>query len=327
MYFYNYSNLSYIFIQLIKVMYIKGKYKIIRKHDCDFWNLTYYRLIKNKFFWYFKFSLLHRMKDMFFKKQFRLPPKNVLQIVPIQGLLKERSFYNPFLNKIDRHFIKYKQLNFYKLFLKRGLRYTTHIYRRLHYYRHASSKDLLLGTKSNFRIYKPKTRSLFQRQKMFFKEITLFYNNFDNIKLKRFGKLGRKGQFGGVNFFFFLLESRVDSIVLRLNYASRFILRELIKSRKVLVGDKVITYMNYIVKKHTLVTFVPEMRRKVLRELKRKLKKRVFFVQPPFYLEINYRTLMILIVPKLIDPSFVPYPFLKSKSSLLAGLHTILWGW
>jgi hypothetical protein len=53
----------------------------------------------------------------------------------------------------------------------------------------------------------------------------------------------------------------------------------------------------------------------------------MFFSQPPYYLEINYRTLIIVLVPKLIDPSFVPYPFLRSKSSLITGLHTVLWGW
>merc|ERR1739848_45526 len=136
---------------------------------------------------------------------------------------------------------------------------------------------------------------------------TLFYNGFDNTKLRRFGKLGRKGKFGGINFFFFLLESRLDSIILRLNLACKFVVRELIKSKKILVDEKAITYLNYVVKK--------------------RIKTKSFFVQPPFYLEINYRTLIILIVPKLIDPSFVPYPFLKSRSSILSGLYTVLWGW
>merc|ERR1712188_42257 len=137
-------------------------------------------------------------------------------------------------------------------------------------------------------------------------------NNFDLIKLKRFSKLGRKGQFGGVNYFFLLLESRVDSIILRFNLALKFVLLRFIRSGKVLVNDKPITYPNYIVKKNSFVHFALDTR---------------VLVQPPFYFEINYRLLIILIVPKLIDPSFVPYPFLDSKSSFLAGLHTILWGW
>merc|ERR1712053_21499 len=100
---------------------------------------------------------------------------------------------------------------------------------------------------SSYRIYKPFNRTPFEKKKMFFKQVTLFYNNFDNTKLKRFGRLGRKGQFGGINYFFLLLESRIDSIVLRLNLGNKFLMRELIRSRKVLVEGKPITYLNYMV--------------------------------------------------------------------------------
>ena len=43
-------------------MHIKGRYKLIRKHDCDFWNLTYFKPKKNRFFSYFKFSLISKLK-------------------------------------------------------------------------------------------------------------------------------------------------------------------------------------------------------------------------------------------------------------------------
>lgn len=309
-------------------MYIKGRLKLIRKHDCDFWNLTYYRVAQNRFFNYFKFSLIYRLKQLTKKRELRLLPRRTLKIASLQGYSKSRSYFNPFLNKGDGNLINVKnKINFYKLFLKRGLRFVTYIYRRCFYYRHAFSNDLLLGVKSSFRIYKPVRRSFFQKKKFFFKQITLFYNNFDTTKLKRFGRLGRKGKFGGVNFFFLLLESRVDSVILRLNLGCKFIMRELIKSKKVLVNDEPISYLNYIVKKNTFISFVDRIKDIIYSNLIYKISIKMFFVQPPFYLEINYRTLIILLVPKLIDPSFVPYPFLKSKSSLLAGLHTVLWGW
>lgn len=309
-------------------MYIKGRLKLIRKHDCDFWNLTYYRVAQNRFFCYFKFSLIYRLKQLTKKREIRLLPKRTVKIASIQGYSKSRRYFSPFLNSGSSNLLNVKkQINFYKLFLRRGLRFVTYIYRRCFYYRHAFSNDLLLGVKSSYRIYKPIRRSLFQKKKFFFKQITLFYNNFDNIKLKRFGKLGRKGQFGGINFFFYLLESRLDSIVLRLNLGCKFIMRELIKSKKILVGNEPISYLNFIVKKNTFVSFVEKLKEIVYDNLIHKISIKMFFVQPPFYLEINYRTLMILIIPKLIDPSFVPYPFLKSKSSLISGLHTVLWGW
>jgi ribosomal protein S4 len=220
-----------------------------------------------------------------------------------------------------------KNLNFYHLFLRRSLRFATYIYKRCYYRQHAYANDLLLGVKSAFRIYKPLRRSNYQKRELFFQQITLFYNQFDTTKLKRFGKLGRKGQFGGVNYFLFLLESRIDSIILRLNLACKFIIREVIQSGKILVDNVPISYLNFIVKKSVFVHFIKKFKKIVYATLYHKVPIKMFFVQPPFYLEINYRTLMILIVPRLIDPSFVPYPFLRSKSSLIAGLHTVLWGW
>ena len=309
-------------------MLIKGRLKLIRKHDCDFWYLSYYRVAQNRFFHYFKFSLIHKIKQLTRQKELRLLPRKTVKIASIQGHNKSRGYFNPFLNQLDRNLLNIKkQINFYKLFLRRGLRFVTYIYRRCLYFRHAFSNDLLLGVKSSYRIYKPFKRTTFQIKKMFFKQITLFYNNFDNIKLKRFGLLGRKGQFGGINYFFLLLESRLDSIVLRLNLGSKFLMRELIRSRKILVDEKPISYLNFIVKKNQLISFSEELKPLIYASLRHKIPIKMFFVQPPFYFEINYRTLILLIVPKLIDPAFISYPFLKSKSSLISGLHTILWGW
>jgi len=309
-------------------MLIKGRLKLIRKHDCDFWNLTYYRVAQNRFFHYFKFSLIHKIKQLTKKKELRFLPRKTAKMSFLQGYPKSRRYFNPFLNELDKNLLNVrKQLNFYKLFLRRGLRFVTYIYKKCFYYRHAFVNDLLLGVKSSYRIYKPFNRTSFEKKKMFFKQITLFYNNFDNTKLKRFGRLGRKGQFGGINYFFLLLESRIDSIVLRLNLGSKFLMRELIRSRKVLVEGKPITYLNYIVKKNQIVSFTNDLKELIYASLHHKIPIKMFFVQPPFYFEINYRTLMVLIVPKLIDPSFVAYPFLRSQSSLVTGLHTVLWGW
>lgn len=60
-----------------------------------------------------------------------------------------------------------KNLNFYKLFLRRGLRFVTYIHRRCFYYKHAFSNDLLLGVKSSYRIYKPFKRTEFAKKKCF----------------------------------------------------------------------------------------------------------------------------------------------------------------
>jgi len=308
-------------------MHIKGRFKLIRKYDCDFWNLMYYRASENRFFRYFNISLKYKLKQFVRKKEVTFRSKQIFRIRNL-GTKVNRQYYNPFLNKLDSNLLKIRNnLNFFKLFKRRGLRFCTYIFKRCFYYKEAYSNDLLLGVKSSYRIYKPLRLNVFQRKQNFFRQITLFYNGFDNTKLRRFGKLGRKGKFGGINFFFFLLESRLDSIILRLNLACKFVVRELIKSKKILVDEKAITYLNYVVKKNSFVTFIESFKATIYYTLKKRIKTKSFFVQPPFYLEINYRTLIILIVPKLIDPSFVPYPFLKSRSSILSGLHTVLWGW
>lgn len=309
-------------------MLIKGRLKLIRKHDCDFWNLTYYRVAQNRFFHYYKFSLIHKIKQLTRKSELRFFTRKTVKIASIQGHSKSRGYFNPFLNIIDRNLLDvHKQINFYKLFLRRGLRFVTYVYKRCLYFRHAFMNDLLLGVKSPYRIYKPFKRTFYQTKIMFFKQLTLFYNNFNNTKLKKFGRLGRKGQFGGINYFFLLLESRLDSIILRLNLGCKFIMRELIRKKKVLVDNKKISYLNFIVKKNQIISFDQRLVDTVYESLDHKIPIKMFFVQPPFYFEINYRTLMILIIPKLMDPAFIAYPFLKSKSSLISGLHTILWGW
>ena len=160
--------------------------------------------------------------------------------------------------------------------MRRSLRFATYLYRRCYYRRHAFANDLLLGVKSSFRIYKPFRRSFYSKRKLFFQQITLFYNQFDTVKLKRFGKLGRKGQFGGVNYFLFLLESRVDSIILRLNLACKFIIREVIQSGKILVDNVPVSYLNFIVKKNVFVHFIDSFQDMVYGTLHHKIPIKMF---------------------------------------------------
>lgn len=313
-------------------MLLKKRLKIIRKFDMDIWNLIYYKLKKNRFFNYFKLSLLSKLKYSTKMNLVRFLKGKLRPIINIASLgsgSAHLAYSSPFFGdekKILYPKMKYK--NFKKFFRYRSLIYVNYIYRKGYFKREKFHNDLLLGMKSTYRPYSHIKRKPIMEKKLFFRQITLFYNDFDTVKLKRFGRLGRKTQCGGVNYFLFLLESRVDSIILRLNIANKFIVREIIKSRKVLIDGKIITYSNYIVKKFALITFKNRKYIKsIYKSLKKKIRKKKFFVQPPFYFEINYKTFMILILPKLMDPSFVPYPFMKSNSSLVTGLHTVLWGW
>ncbi len=126
-------------------MHIKGRYKLIRKHDCDFWNLTYFKPKKNRFFSYFKFSLISKLKWAMSKNFMKFKRYRSVLIRAFQNRLGSRSYISPFLNFMNQSFINFKRLNFYKIFLRRGIRYVTYLARKAYYYKRAYNNDLLLG--------------------------------------------------------------------------------------------------------------------------------------------------------------------------------------
>jgi ribosomal protein S4 len=295
-------------------MYITARNKILRKYDADFWNFLYNRRRKNKFFMYFRLSLINKIRNFYRKKFFYINIKN--------NRLKMKSFknYNPFNN-----FFNLKNLNKFKFF-KRNKYFVKRIFFK--YIKPKKNKsDILFGVKSAFQHYKPKIKSLFYRLKIYIKKITLFYNNFNKKKLLKFAHLTKKSKSGGINFFFFKLESRLDSILLRLNIGAKFFIRKIIKSNLVLVNNLQVNYLNFIVKPNDIISFKKLFKYKLYKIFYNVIKFKRFFAQPPFYLEINYRTLSIILIPKLIDPLYIPYPFLFSKNEFITGLHTTLWGW
>jgi hypothetical protein len=114
---------------------------------------------------------------------------------------------------------------------------------------------------------------------------------------------------------------------LRFNLGSRFFVRNFIQAGNVLLNNKLIYSINHLVKDSCYVSFIESKIKFIYKTLRKRLKFRLFFAQPPYYFEINYKILTFLIIPKFLLPFYVPYPFLKSKSLLLTGLHTVLWGW
>ena len=294
-------------------MFIKARNKVLRKYDADFWNFLYTRRRKNKFFTYFRLSLINKLQYFYRKRFFFVSKTNRLKVRTLKG-------YNPFNN-----FFNLKNLNKFKLF-KRSRFFVKRVFFK--YIRPKKNKsDILFGVKSAFQHYKVKIKSLYYRLKIYIKKITLFYNNFNQKKLLKFSQLTKKSKSGGINFFFFKLESRLDSILLRLNLGARFFIRKLIRSNHVLVNNFKVNYLNFIIKPTDIISFKKSFKQKLYKIFYNVIKFKRFFAQPPFYLEINYRTLCILIIPKLVDPLYIPYPFLFSKNEFITGLHTTLWGW
>ena len=72
-------------------MYLKGRFKLIRKYDCDFWNLMYYKRKKNKFFNYFKHSLAWKVKTKTYNKEifWQAPRKKKPPFVSALGTYKK----------------------------------------------------------------------------------------------------------------------------------------------------------------------------------------------------------------------------------------------
>lgn len=288
-------------------MFLKARYKILRKYDTDIWNFLYYRQRKNKFFTYFKLSLIHKLQLYYRNNSFKFENLNQDETFKLSKLfnfklLNLTTFFKKSKLFVKRLFFKFINLNL-------------------------SQADILFGIKSAFKLYKPKIYSAYFRQRLFFKKLILFYNNFSLKKLKRLTLLSKKARVGNINYFFFKLESRLDSILLRLNIGTRFFIRKLIRSNLVLVNNLKISYFNFQVNEQDLISFSSILKKKLYKILFRNIKFKRFFSQVPYYLEINYRTLCLIIIPQLIEPTLICYPFILQNTQILTGLHTALWGW
>lgn len=216
-------------------MFIKAKNKIIRKYDSDIWNFIYHKRRKNKFFTYFRLSLINKIQKFYKKKIFFIKQKNK------RLKIKMFKLNNPFIN-----YFKLKNIRLHKFF-KKSKFFVKRVFFK--YVRPKKNKsDILFGIKSAFKHYKQKITSPFSRFKIYIKQITLFYNNFNKKKLLKFANLIKKSKLGGINFFFHKLESRIDSILLRLNIGTKFFIRKLIKTKLILVNNLKINYLNYITK-------------------------------------------------------------------------------
>jgi ribosomal protein S4 len=307
-------------------MFLKNKYKLIKKCEMDFWGISYLRPRKTKFFIYLKKLFTHKIKA---EKRFsrRYPDIRLffLKVVYKHEFFVRSHRNNLVLKEKNRRLLR---LNYYILFGRQSVGKSLYLYRkssRVKFFR----DDLIIGinrVNPNKKLLL-KRRKLFERQKLYLKQLILFYNQMNLKKLRKLGYLASKSQLGTINTFFYLLECRIDNILLRFNLGSRFFIRNFIQAGNVLLNNKLIYSINHIVKEFCYVSFNETKTKYIYKSLIKRLKYRLFFTQPPYYFEINYKILTFLIIPKFLSPFYIPYPFLKTKSLLLTGLHTVLWGW
>ena len=125
----------------------------------------------------------------------------------------------------------------------------------------------------------------------------------------------------------FNLESRLDSVLMRLNIGTRFFIKQLILKRRILINNVIITRVNYQLNANDVLSFSKKIKILIYRRLISTVLRKNFLAQPPYYLMINYRTLCCIFLPKLMDSDCVPYPFFLRDNFIITGLHTTVWGW
>jgi ribosomal protein S4 len=103
-----------------------------------------------------------------------------------------------------------------------------------------------------------------------------------------------------LNHFLTLLESRIDSLLIRLNWVySKHMIRQILRKRWFLVNGMSVTYPNYVLTNFDCLSVDDLKKKEIFEYLEHRLEKKDFFYRPPFYLEVNYKTLTCFIIRKL----------------------------
>lgn len=157
-----------------------------------------------------------------------------------------------------------------------------------------------------------------------YKLFTNFYNNLSIRVLKRLWLKASTGRVVIFNYFLTLLESRIDSLIIRLNWVdSKHIVRQLLRKKVFLVNNYPIVYTNYIVSNFECLTINTPNKKNLFDSFFQRVKKKYFFYRPPFFLEVNHKTLSCLIIQKFVSRTHVKYPFkFKCESLLYIGYST-----
>lgn len=304
-------------------MFLKNKYKLIKKYEIDFWGISYLRPRQTKFFIYLKKLFTYKVKST---KRFSREILSYFLKVYHKNEYYVRSHPNNLSLKYKN--LKLLMLNYYVLFGRQSIGKSMYLYRRSARVKFLRD-DLILGIKSakKRKSLFPKRKKLFERQKLYLKQLIYFYNQLSLKKLRKLGYLASKTQLGTINSFFYFLECRIDNILVRFNLGSRFFVRNFIQAGNILINKRIIYSINHLIKEFCYISFIDSKIEFIYTRLIDILRHRLFYTQPPYYFEINYKILTFLIIPKFLYPVYIPYPFFKTKSLLITGLHTVLWGW
>lgn len=206
-----------------------------------------------------------------------------------------RKFKYFHLNKID--IFKYlwkKKNNNWKLI--------NSIYDTLHY--KFDVTKLSLRTDIILRSTKKKWQSLYEKIFLDRKLFYIFYYNLTYYDLRRIAIKAKKTNYA-IIFYLFLLESRIDVILYRVNFLpSVYMIRQFIKHNWIIVNNKIVTSCNYRLKYYDILSFKNKrIKINILNLLKLRLKvvkgenKNTFEINYPNYYEVFYPLLYVTILP------------------------------
>lgn len=149
----------------------------------------------------------------------------------------------------------------------------------------------------------------------------LFTNFYNNVSIRVFRRLfvrARKARVVLFNHFLTLLESRIDSLLIRLNWVySKHQIRQLLRQKWFLVNGARIMYTNYLLSGFQCLSVRSRYKKQIFEKMFHRIRKRLFFHRTPYYLEVNFRTLTCILIPHFVTRNYVKHPFRIRCDSLL----------
>lgn len=144
---------------------------------------------------------------------------------------------------------------------------------------------------------KVKKWSLFGLKNIYYKKISLFFG-FKSISgfLKLYNKYSKSW---GVNEFvaMSLLESRLETFLLRLNlFPSVYFVKNFILHKNVFVDNRIISYSSHILKLNEIVSFNKKYHKRLYAHIKQALKSRKVFINFPPFIEADYKLLVAMLI-------------------------------
>jgi small subunit ribosomal protein S4 len=160
---------------------------------------------------------------------------------------------------------------------------------------------------------KKKRRKIYNRDYIINIHILLFfrtyYGDFSIKKFKRYLTRIKTRRIDYVSKIIFLLESRLDILLYRLNFFKNpREARTFIKSKSILINNNLITKLNYQMYINDVMSINSKYKKFLYKQILNKLNKKYVLFNYPKYLEVNY---------KLLKSIFILYPKKKNIPSIM----------